>query len=58
MSVFFTLLSFSSGNGNPLSGSPGDGGNNCTQCHTGSAASTSNISITTNIPSTGYEFNN
>ena len=31
------LLSYSSGNGSALSGSPGDGGNNCTQCHTGTA---------------------
>ena len=52
----FLLLSFSGGNGSALSGSPGDGGNNCTQCHSGSA-NNSNISITTNIPGTGYEFN-
>ena len=50
------LLSFSSGNGSPLSGSPGDGGNNCTQCHSGTA-NNSNIQITTNIPVTGYAFN-
>ena len=50
------LLSFSSGNGSALSGSPGDGGNNCTQCHAGTA-NNSNISITTNIPVTGYHFN-
>lgn len=50
------LLSFSSGNGSALSGSPGDGGNNCTQCHSGTA-NNSNISITTNIPVTGYHFN-
>lgn len=50
------LLSFSSGNGSPLSGSPGDGGNNCTQCHAGTA-NNSNIQITTNIPITGYAFN-
>ncbi|MEE9408898.1 MAG: choice-of-anchor V domain-containing protein [Polaribacter sp.] len=51
-----TLLSFSNGNGSALSGSPGDGGNNCTQCHSGTA-NNNNISITTNIPSTGYAFN-
>lgn len=50
------LLSFSSGNGSALSGSPGDNQNNCTQCHSG-VASNSNISITTNIPVTGYHFN-
>jgi len=52
----FTLLSFSSGNGSALSGSPGDGGNNCTACHSG-IANNSNITITTNIPDTGYAFN-
>jgi len=52
----FTLLSFSSGNPNAFSGSPGDSGNNCTQCHSGTA-NNSNITITTNIPFTGYEFN-
>lgn len=52
----FILLSFSAGNPNSLSGSPGDSGANCTQCHTGTA-SKSNITITTNIPTTGYEFN-
>ena len=50
------LLSYSSGNGSALSGSPGDGGNNCTQCHTGTA-NNSNIQITTKIPVTGYHFN-
>ena len=50
------LLSYSSGNGSALSGSPGDGGNNCTQCHSGTA-NNSNITITTNIPVTGYNFN-
>ena len=49
------LLSFSSGNGSALSGSPGDG-NNCTQCHAG-VVNNSNIQITTNIPVTGYHFN-
>ncbi len=50
------LLSFSSGNGSALSGSPGDGGNNCTQCHSGTA-NNSNITITTNIPVGGYVSN-
>ena len=40
----FTLLSFSSGNPNAFSGSPGDSGNNCTQCHSGTA-NNSNITI-------------
>ncbi|NJN49941.1 MAG: hypothetical protein HC798_00740 [Polaribacter sp.] len=51
----FVLLSFSSGNGSALSGSPGDGGNSCSQCH--GSASNSNITISTNIPTTGYAFN-
>ena len=51
----FTLLSFSSGNGNPLSGSPGDGGNNCTQCHSGSTLDgTGVISLTSDIPAAGF----
>lgn len=52
----FTLFSFSGGNPNALSGSPGDNGNNCTACHSGTA-SNSNIEITSNIPVTGYAFN-
>lgn len=52
----FVLLSFSSGRDSSFSGSPGDGGNNCTACHSGTA-SNSNLVITTNIPSTGYAFN-
>ena len=52
----FVLLSFSSGRDSSFSGSPGDGGNNCTACHTGTASS-SNITITSNIPDTGYDFN-
>ena len=49
-----TLLSFSSGRDNAYSGSPGDAGTNCTQCHTGTAASSSNVSIITDIPASGY----
>lgn len=52
----FVLLSFSTGRPDAFSGSPGDGGSNCTACHSGTA-STSNIIITTNIPVTGYAFN-
>lgn len=52
----FVLFSFSGGRNNAYSGSPGDSGTNCTACHSGTA-SNSNITITTNIPSTGYAFN-
>ena len=51
-----SLMSYSGGIAGAYSGSPGDG-NNCTACHGPSAASESNIMITTNIPSTGYAFN-
>ena len=51
----FVLMSNSGGKTGAYSGSPGDG-NNCTACHGGSS-SESNITITTNIPTTGYAFN-
>ena len=38
------------------SGSPGDSGNTCSVCHSGGNFSAS-VSITTNIPATGYEPN-
>ncbi|CAL2079314.1 choice-of-anchor V domain-containing protein [Tenacibaculum sp. 190524A02b] len=58
------LLSFSGGRDSTYSGSPGDlaaNGNNvssstCVQCH-GGTASNSNVTVSTNIPVTGYEFN-
>lgn len=52
----FVLMSNSAGKTGAYSGSPGDG-NNCTACHGGSSVSESNITITTNIPTTGYAFN-
>ena len=52
----FVLMSNSGGKTGAYSGSPGDG-NNCTACHGGSSVSESNITITTNIPTTGYAFN-
>jgi hypothetical protein len=51
----FVLMSNSGGKTGQYSGSPGDG-NNCTACHSGTSVSESNITITTNIPSTGYAF--
>ena len=52
----FVLMSNSGGRTGQYSGSPGDG-NNCTFCHKTSPVSESNITITTNIPTTGYAFN-
>jgi len=52
----FVFMSNSGGKTGAYSGSPGDG-NNCTACHAGSSVSESNITITTNIPTTGYAFN-
>jgi len=52
----FVLMSNSGGKTGAYSGSPGDV-NNCTACHSGASVSESNITITTNIPSTGYAFN-
>ncbi len=47
------LLSNSSGSPGGKSGSPGDGGNTCTQCH-GGTATTMTGWITTNVPASGY----
>lgn len=47
------LMSNSSGSPGGKTGSPGDGGNTCTQCHTGTANTVDNW-ITTNIPAGGY----
>lgn len=46
-------ISYSSGPPPSRSGSPGDGGNNCTSCHTGTATGVTGW-ITSNIPITGY----
>ena len=53
----FVLLSFSGGIGGSRTGSPGDGGNTCTACHTAGADLSASASITTNIPASGYELN-
>lgn len=52
----FILMSNSSGVSGAYSGSPGDSGNTCSVCHSGGNFSAS-VSITTNIPATGYEPN-
>ena len=53
----FLLMSNSGGVTGAYSGSPGDGGSSCTACHSGSANLGASASITTNIPSDGYELN-
>lgn len=52
----FTVMSFSSGRDGAFSGSPGDSGTTCTVCHTGTATASS-VTITTDIPGTGYDLN-
>lgn len=47
------LYANSSGSPGGRSGSPGDGGATCVQCHTGTASATSGW-ITSNIPASGY----
>jgi len=53
----FLFLGYSSGQTSPYSGSPGDSGNTCTICHSGSTNHNAEASITTNIPPTGYVVN-
>lgn len=48
------LFSFSGGINGPRTGSPGDGGNTCTQCHFPGANFSAAAEITTNIPAGGY----
>jgi len=47
------LFSYTSGSPGGKSGSPGDGGNTCTDCHSGTAQTQSGW-ITTNIPAEGF----
>jgi hypothetical protein len=51
----FLLMSNSGGVTGAYSGSPGDGGSSCTVCHSGSANLGASVSISTNIPSDGYD---
>ena len=53
----FVLMSNSGGRDDGRSGSPGDGGSSCTACHSGSANLGASASISTNIPSDGYDLN-
>jgi len=52
----FVLMSSSTGRDDGRTGSPGDGGATCVSCHTGGSFGAS-ISITTDIPSGGYQTN-
>ncbi|WP_298765210.1 choice-of-anchor V domain-containing protein [uncultured Polaribacter sp.] len=52
----FLLISSSGGRTDGRSGSPGDGGNTCAQCHSGGDFDAS-VEITSDIPVTGYELN-
>ena len=53
----FMLMSSAGGQEAGLSGSPGDSGTTCTQCHTAGANFGASVAITTNIPSSGYDVN-
>ncbi len=53
----FIFLGYSSGQVSPYTGSPGDGGNTCAVCHSGSTNHNATPTITTDIPATGYESN-
>jgi hypothetical protein len=51
--VILLLMSYHAGSPGGRSGSPGDNGNTCTGCHTGTA-NTAFAWITTNVPTSGY----
>jgi len=51
--VAIIFLANSTGSPGGKTGSPGDGTNNCSQCHTGTPQTVTNW-ITTNIPANGY----
>lgn len=51
--VFFVLMSYSSGTPGGKTGSMGDNGNNCTQCHSGSPQNATDW-ITSDIPGNGF----
>ena len=51
-----TLMSNAGGKLGGSSGSPGDGGTSCTNCHSGGNFGAS-VTITHNVPVTGYELN-
>ncbi len=53
--VAFILMSYSSGSPGGRSGSPGDGGNSCVQCHSSFPTISVTDWITSDIPAGGYE---
>lgn len=53
MTLFFAGTLFHSGSPGGKSGSPGDNGTTCTQCHNGTATPMEDL-ISTNIPELGY----
>jgi hypothetical protein len=53
MGIIFLLMAYSSGSPGGKSGSPGDNGSTCVDCHTGTVNPVSGW-ISTNIPITGY----
>jgi len=53
----FLLMSSSGGRDGNTTGSPGDSNNTCTQCHNPGANFNLSPSITTNIPTSGYDLN-
>jgi type IX secretion system substrate protein/Reeler domain-containing protein len=53
LGLILTFFAFSGGSPGGKSGSPGDGGATCTQCHTGTATVQAGW-ITSNIPAEGY----
>lgn len=55
--VAFLMYSFSNGNPNALSGSPGDALETCAVCHGGNSNFGASAVITTDIPESGYQLN-
>lgn len=57
--LLFTGNAFTSSSGinSAMSGSPMSNNNTCSQCHGGASASTQNVTISTDIPASGYQEN-
>ena len=55
MAILF--MNYSGGQVSAYSGSPGDGGNTCAVCHAGSTNHNAEIVLTTDIPESGYLYN-
>lgn len=52
--LVFLFMGYHTGSPGGRTGSPGDNGNNCTACHTGTPAQNATDWITTDIPANGY----